>query len=125
MNSFFADMKHSEIQVAHFLKELGLHWIYESPVFLLDEKDRPRMWTPAFYIPKLIMYIEVCGGGKHINYEYRQKIYRKHGFHVIFVHFYKERKDWKRKRWKNYIVKRIKEIAEKRHDEVMKLIKSL
>jgi len=125
MNSFFADMKHSEIQVAHFLKELGLHWIYESPVFLLDEKDRPRMWTPAFYIPKMGMYIEVCGGGKHINYEYRQKIYRTHGFHVIFVHFYKERKDWKRKRWKNYIVKRIKEIEEKRHDEVMKLIKSL
>jgi len=63
MNSFFADMKHSEIQVVHFLKELGLHWIYESPVFLLDEKDRPRMWTPAFYIPKMGMYIEVCGGG--------------------------------------------------------------
>ena len=124
MNSFFADMKHSEIQVAHFLKELGLHWNYESPVFVHDEKDRPRVWTPAFYIPKLGMYIAVCGWGKHIDYEYRQKIYRKNGFHVIFVHFYKERKDWKRKRWKNYIVKRIKKIEEKRHGEVMKLIKS-
>ena len=125
MDSFFADMKHSEIHVANFLKELGLHWIYESPVFVHDEKDRPRVWTPAFCIPKLGMYIAVCGWGKHIDYEYRQKIYRKNGFHVIFVHFYKERKDWKRKRWKNYIVKRIKEIEEKRHGEVMKLIKSL
>ena len=51
MNSFFADMKHSEIQVANFLKELGLHWIYESPVFIHDEKNRPRIWTPAFFIP--------------------------------------------------------------------------
>jgi len=125
MNSFFADMKHSEIQVAYYLKELGLHWIYESPVFIYDEKNRPRVWTPAFYFQKLGMYIEVCGWEKHIDYDYRQKINRKNGFCVIFVHFYKERKDWKRKRWKNYIVKRIKEIEEKRHDEVTKLIKSL
>ncbi len=125
MNSIYADMKYSEIRVASYLKELGLHWIYESPVFVYDEKKRPRVWTPDFYIPKLGMYIEVCGGGKHINWEYRQKIYRKHGFYVIFVHFYKERKDWKRKRWKNYLVKRIKEIEEKRHSDVIKMIESI
>ena len=51
---------------------------------------------------------------------YREKIYRKNGYHVIFVHLYKERK-----KWKNYLVKRIMEIEEKRHDEVMKMLRSL
>ena len=125
MDSIYADMKHSEIKVAYYLKELGLHWIYESPVFVHDEKNRPRVWTPAFYIPKLGMYIEVCGWGKHINYEYKQKIYRKNGFYVIFVHFYKERKNWKRRKWKNYLVKKIKEIEELRHSEVMKMVDSI
>ncbi len=125
MDSIYADMKHSEIKVAYYLKELSLHWIYESPVFVRDEKNRPRVCTPTFYIPNLGMYIEVCGWGKHINYAYRQKMYRKHWFYVIFVHFYKERKNWKRKRWKNYIVKRIKEIVELRHSKVMKMINLL
>lgn len=125
MNSIYADMRSAETRVAYYLEELGLQWIYESPVFVYDEKNRPRVWTPAFYIPKLGIYIEVCGWGKHINYEYKQKIYRKNGFHVIFVHFYKERKEWKRKRWKNYIAKRMTEIEEKRHDEVMKMLHSL
>ena len=125
MDSIYTDMRSSEIQVAYYLKELGLHWIYGSPVFVLDEKNRPRVWTPDFYIPKLGMHIEVCGWGKNINCDYREKTYRKNGFYVIFVHFYKERKDWKRKRWKNYLIKRIKEIEEKRHDEVMKMIEHL
>ncbi len=125
MDSIYPEMRHSETKVAYYLEELGLRWIYQSPVFVQDEKNNPRVWTPAFYIPKLGIYIEVCGWGKHINWEYRQKIYRKHGFYVIFVHFYKERKDWKRKRWKNFIIKRIKEIEEKRHSEVMKMINSL
>ncbi len=125
MDSIYPDMIHSEIQVAYYLKELGLHWIYESPVLVYDEKNRLRVWTPAFYIPELGMYVEVCGWGKGTYCEYKEKIYRKNGFYVIFVHFYKERKDWKRKKWKNYLVERIKEIEELRHSEVMKMINSL
>ena len=116
MDSIYADMEYSERQVANYLKELDLWWIYESPIFVYDEKDRPRVWTPDFYIPKLGIYIEVCGS-KKFNYEYRDKIYKKNEVHVIFVHFYKERK-----KWKNYLVKRIKEIEKKRHDEIMKMI---
>jgi hypothetical protein len=37
----------SEKQVADYLKELQLWWQYESPVFLKDEKERPRVWTPG------------------------------------------------------------------------------
>jgi len=81
-----------------------------------DEKKRPRVWTPDFYIPKLGMFIEVCGS-EEFNYKYREKIYRKNGYYVIFVHLYKERK-----KWKKFLVKRIMEIEEKRHVSVMKML---
>jgi len=119
MDSVYADMEDSEKEVADCLRELDLWWVYEFPVFVYDEKKRPRVWTPDFYIPKLGMYIEVCGS-KDFDYKYREKLYRKNGYHVIFVHLYKERK-----KWKNYLVKRIMEIEEKRHDEVMKMLRSL
>ena len=114
-SSVYADMEESEKQVAEYLKDLNLWWWYEYPVFVYDEKKRPRVWTPDFYIPKLGMFIEVCGSEK-FDYKYREKIYKKNGYHVIFVHFYK-----KKIKWKNYLVKRIKEIEEKRHDEVIKM----
>jgi len=125
MDSLSRDMRYSEIRVAYYLEELGLNWIYQSPVFVQDENNNPKVWTPSFYIPKLGLYIEVCGWGKHINWEYQQKIYREHGVHVIFVHFYRVRKDWKSKRWKNFLIRRIREVEEKRHSEVMEVIDSL
>jgi hypothetical protein len=83
------------------------------------KKKRPRVWTPDFYIPKLGMYVEVCGS-EDFNYKYRDKTYRKNGYHVIFLHLYKERK-----KWKNYLIKRIMKIEEERHDEVTKMINSV
>lgn len=115
-DSVYADMEESERQVSDFLKELGLWWQYEHPVFVYDEKERPRVWTPDFHVPKLGMYLEVCGS-EEFDYKYRAKIYKKNGYPVIFVHYYK-----KRKKWKNYLVKRIMEIEKKRHDEVMKML---
>lgn len=119
MYSIYADMKRSERQVASVLKELGVRWIYEFPVFVYDEKSRPRVWTPDFYLPELGMYIEVCGSPK-FNYKYRETIYENNGYHVIFVHFYKQRQ-----KWKTYLVNRIKEIERQRHEQVTKMIQSL
>lgn len=48
--SIYADMEDSEKQVAELLKMLDLWWWYEFPVFIYDEKKRPRVWTPDFYI---------------------------------------------------------------------------
>jgi hypothetical protein len=111
-------MKRSEREVASYLKKLDLYWIYESPVFVYDEKNRPRVWAPDFYIPTLGMYIEVCGSEK-FNYKYREDIYNKNGYPVIFIHFYKEEE-----KWKTYLVRRIEEIEKARHDEVTKLLDS-
>jgi len=53
MESIYSDMTASEREVAAYLKELGLSFMFESPIFLYDEKGRPRVWTPDFYIPKM------------------------------------------------------------------------
>lgn len=119
MELTYPDMGHSEKEVASYLNGLGLHWIFESPVFVYDEKERPRVWTPDFYIPKLGIFLEVCGSEK-FDYEYREKIYKKNGFFVVFIHFYKEKE-----KWRTYLIKRIMEIEEQRHSEVMKMINAL
>jgi len=109
-------MTESEKEVAIYLKELGLYWMFESPIFVYDEKARPRVWTPDFYIPKLGMHIEVCGSHRY-DYDYRDRIYKNNGHHVIFIHAYKSSKQWK-----TFLLKKIMEIEEQRHDEVMKMI---
>jgi len=119
-DSVYADMEESEKLVASYLRELNLWWIYESPVFVYDEKERPRVWTPDFYLPKLGMYVEVCGSENVKSYEYREQIYRKNDIYVIFVHLYKEEK-----KWKNYLIKRILEIEEVRHSGIVKMFHSL
>jgi hypothetical protein len=116
----YVDMSSSEFFVSQFLKELDIWWIYESPVFVYDEKERPRVWTPDFYLPKLGMYVEVCGLENEKSYEYRKQIYKKNKIPVIFVQFYKEEK-----KWKNYLIKRILEIEETRHSEIMSKFESL
>jgi len=115
----YADMMPSEREVAEFLDDLGLPWIFEFPVFVYDERKRPRVWTPDFFIPKLGVYIEVCGS-KDFNYEYRKKIYRDNQIPVIYVHFYKKQHSWQK-----FLFLKIKEIEKKRHSEAMKLIESV
>jgi len=118
-NQFYPDMRKSEKKVAKYLNELGLWWIFESPVFVYDEKDRPRVWTPDFYIPKIGMHIEVCGS-ERFDYDYRERIYQRNGIHVIFLHSYKESS-----KWKKFLVKRIMEIEEMRHSEIMNMLHGL
>jgi hypothetical protein len=120
-SSLYEGMEYSEIQVANFLTELDLWWHYESPVFVYDKKKRPRVWTPDFYIPKLGMYVEVCGSQDWAaKYQFREEVFKENGYRVIFVHFYKEKE-----KWKSFLVKRIREIEESRHLEVTKMLNSI
>jgi hypothetical protein len=41
--SIYDRMTKSEQKVAQFLKELGIFWSYEKPVYILDENNRPRV----------------------------------------------------------------------------------
>jgi hypothetical protein len=119
MASVYEGMTDAEKKVADCLQELGLWWWYEFPVFIYDEKERPRVWTPDFYIPKLGMYIEVCGK-KREDYKYRERIFKKNGYRIVFLHLYK-----KENLWKKYLVKRIMEIEAQRHSKIEKMIGSL
>ena len=112
-DTIYGEMTNPEKEVANYLHELNLYWLFESPVFILDEKDRPRVWTPDFYLPELGIYIEVCGQDRDC-YSYRQNIYQKNRIQIIFIHQFKKEDDWK-----EYLKKRIVGIHTYRSDKVI------
>jgi len=116
-HSVYEEMTFSERQVADYLQELELWWFYESPVFLEDERGRPRVWTPDFYIPKLGIYVEVCGSESlHEQYQYREKIYKMNNYSVVFLHLYKERAEWK-----SFLLERIIQLENSRFVDMTKI----
>jgi len=92
--SIYGRMTQSERKVANVLRRLGIRWSFEQPVFVWDENDRPRVWTPDFFLLHFGIYIEVCGSDK-FDCEYRRSIFDKNGYRVIFVHCYKNEGIWK------------------------------
>jgi len=92
--SIYDKMTNAEKEVARALKELGIQWSYEQPVFVWDENKRPRVWAPDFYLIHFGIYIEVCGS-ESFDYEYRRRIFNRNGYQVIFLHLYKTRDKWK------------------------------
>ena len=46
--SIYNRMTKSEQKVAQFLKDLGIFWAYEKPIYVWDNNERPRVWTPDF-----------------------------------------------------------------------------
>lgn len=108
MSSVYNKMTDSEKAVAEFLSEIDVWWKFESPIFVSDEMERPRVWTPDFNIPKLGLYVEVCGS-EEFDYNYREEIYSKNEISVIFAHAYKEDSEWKK-----YLVRRFEEIHDYR-----------
>jgi hypothetical protein len=115
MSSIYRKMTDPENEVAHYLQERNLWWVFHFPVFVKDEEDIPRLYAPDFYIPKLGLFIEVCGSTK-FNYQHRYKVYKKNGIPVVFLHYYKHPKEWK-----SYLAKRIAEIERQRETESKKL----
>ena len=87
-------MTRSEQEVAQFLKDLGIYWSYEKPIYVWDRNKRPRVWTPDFFLTQFRIYVEVCGS-EDFDYEYRRTTYKENGYNVIFLHLYKESKRWK------------------------------
>jgi hypothetical protein len=111
--TIYDSMSNAEKEVAEYLKRINIYWLFENPIFLIDEKERPRVWTPDFYLPELGIYIEVCGADRDC-YSYREGIYRKNKVPVIFIHQFKDESDWQ-----EYLRKRIAEINKFRADKIM------
>ena len=106
-------MTETEKEVSRYLEEKRLWWRFEFPVFVYEENDRPRLWTPDFFIPKLGLFVEVCGSK---DYDFRRKIFDKNGIPVVFLHYYK-----RPNQWKAHLKQRIEKIQEKRSAEAKKL----
>ena len=109
----YGSMSNAEKEVADYLKKINIYWFFEHPVFLVDERERPRVWTPDFYLPELGIYIEVCGADRDC-YSYRKEIYQKNRVPVIFIHHYREEEDWQ-----EYLRKRLAEIIKLRNEKVL------
>ncbi len=105
-------MSKAEKEVADYLYELNLWWMFEQPIYVLDEKERPRVWTPDFYLPELGPYIEVCGAERKC-YSYREKIYRKNRIPIIFIHQFKQELSWK-----TFLKDKIDEIHQFRWEKI-------
>ena len=116
--SVYSKMTNAEKEVADYLKYLNVYWEHEQPVFVRDDRDRPRVWTPDFYLPELPIYIEVCGAERKESYDYRKKIYFKNSLDVAFVKTY-EPKD----RWKHYLKEYISKCSKKRFEKAENMIK--
>lgn len=67
--SIYDKMKNPEKEVAKFLKNVGIQWSYEHPIFVWDENKRPRVWAPDFYLIhfEIIIYI-ICGSKNQISW---------------------------------------------------------
>lgn len=109
-------MTRSEREVAELLKEMGIKWSYEHPVFVWDDNKRPRVWAPDFYLIPFGIFVEVCGSS-NFNYNYRKKIFDNNGYRVIFLHLYKE--DHK---WKQHFLYWLKEILDYRGEKLKDII---
>jgi len=97
-------MSNAEKLVRDYLTEFGIYWLYEHPVTIKDEKGLQRTYYPDFYLPTFGLYVEVCGADRE-EYKRRQDIYFKNNIPVIFVHTFKDEKDWKKHLIKNIVDK--------------------
>ena len=113
-NEIYDKMSNAEKEVADFLTEFSIWWVYEQPVIVKDEGDRQRNYYPDFYLADFGVYVEVCGAERKRDYERRQKIYKKNHIPVIFVHTYKGSR-----KWKPFLIDNIAGIQTKRDDMLL------
>ena len=113
--SIYDKMTRAENIVSDFLKEKGIYWVFESPVFVSDDCGRPRVWSPDFYLPQLGMYIEVACDRQNRSYDYSEKIYKANKIPDIFVEPYDD------KYWKKQMIDEIMDIHESRWEKLKRL----
>ena len=115
--SIYDKMTKAEREVANLLKDLGIKWAYEHPVFVWDENKRQRVWAPDFYLIPFGIYVEVCGSS-NFNYEHRRKILDKNGVRVIFLHIYKDKS-----KWKYHLMTYLERIIDYRHKKLNEILR--
>lgn len=79
-----------EKKVAAYLKEVGVRWEYEKPLFLIDQFNKPRIYVPDFFLPELNTYLEVIGSKVNFDkkHRYQKQAYEKNDIQIIYVKTY-------------------------------------
>lgn len=79
-----------ERKIAEVLDKYGISFKYESPVIVIDNDSKQRIWYPDFYLPEFGLYIEFFGLAGVPSYDemIREKlaVYRNHQIEVIPVY---------------------------------------
>jgi hypothetical protein len=111
-------MTKAEKEVAGLLKEIGIFWSYEKPIYIQDDRNRPRVWAPDFYLVSFGIYVEVCGSST-FDYDYRKKIFDKNGYGIIFLHIYEETK-----KWRNHLKLYLEKITAYRYHKLDEILRN-
>lgn len=113
--SVYDEMTDAERMVAVFINQLGFWWNYEQPVYISDDKDRPRIFVPDFYIPEIGVYVEVIGH-KHVrDYARTAMLYQKNDTPILFI-------EVNNRQWREELCAGILGIHQKRWERIRHLM---
>ena len=90
----WSKMTPAERDIAGYLDKLNISYEFEYPVFVKDERGRPRLWTPDFYLIDIKIYIEICES-ESFDLEFRKKMYAENKIDIIFLPLFKKDLMWK------------------------------
>ena len=106
------DMTPGVREVREILDQLRLEWIHEYPALIYDQTNRPRIWTPDFYLPLQGVYIEVYANNSQDNAR-RKNTYGKNKIQIIFIHQYKPAEQWI-----SHLILSLNKLNQRRRDEM-------
>jgi hypothetical protein len=81
----------AEAQVARWLDEAGLPWLYEPTTFVLEEQDGriTEGFTPDFYLPEADLYVECTVMKQSLTNRKNRKIRKLRDRGVVVTVLYK------------------------------------
>ena len=78
-----------ERKIAEVFDNYGISYKYESPVLVLVDQNKPRIWYPDFYLPTFGVYVEHYGFKGNPNYDKfrtrKELAYRNAGIEVVAI----------------------------------------
>ena len=103
-----------ERRLAGLLDSYDIRYRYEQGV-LVEDKEKPKIWHPDFYLPEFSVYIEYFGLAGNQDYDLgikrKKHIYSEMGLDVIPVYpwtFYDD--------WQGYVMGSLRGILDRRLD---------
>jgi hypothetical protein len=109
-----------ERQIAYFLNNNSIKYLYEPGILVNSRDEKPRIWYPDFYLPEFGTYIEYYGlaGGKNYDkgIKAKQFVYSKMGMAVIPVYRWMLSDNWQkyiRKELERSTLRRYKNLTAK------------